>query len=315
VLAMYEAFGRGDLIVAPSSFVRLAEAAPQRLPPVQTVVAADGCRLAFRHYATRDSGRALLLLHGAGGFGDQMHTIAETVSTRGAADVFTLDIRGHGHSGGRRGHAVRYPGQLAEDIAAVLAFMQCAVPGKHLFLGGHSAGGGLVLGLSQTPLARIIRGYVLLAPFISLNSAANRWHFGGWVAPRLGRLAILTLANVLGITGFNEATVIEFNNNAFDADRRYVPNWSFNTLLAFSSGTPGRPPRPIAAETPVLVIAGSEDECFWPGRYSGALRDIAPAAAIWEIASTGHWDLLADRAAAEAIAEWLVGPKALGCLS
>jgi non-heme chloroperoxidase len=308
VLAMYQALGRGDLIVAPSSFARLAAGAPPGLPPLQTIVAADGCPLAYRHYAARDSGRALLLMHGAGGFGDQMHTIAEAISRRGAADVFTIDLRGHGHSGGRRGHAVRHPGQLAEDVAVLLAFMQRALPGRDLFLGGHSAGGGLVLGLSQTPLARIVRGYVLLAPFISLNSVANRWHFGGWVAPRLGRLAILTLANVLGMTGFNEATVIDFNSNAFDTDRRYVPSWSFNTLLAFSSGTPGRAPRPIAAETPVLVVVGSGDECFWPGRYSEALRDIAPAAVIQEIAAIGHWDLLADCPTAETIAKWLAIP-------
>ncbi|MGH3851171.1 MAG: alpha/beta hydrolase, partial [Pseudonocardiaceae bacterium] len=294
-------------------FERLAAAAggsapdaPQPdLPAQEALVVSDGYPLAYRHYGSPISRRVVILVHGAGCFGDQMQVMARHLSQSGLADVYTLDMRGHGLSPGRPGHSVDDPRQMVSDLAAFVAFAVRRHSGSAIVLGGHSAGGGLVLAISRSPLHRLISGYLFLAPFMGLGSPVNRPYFGGWVRLRGVRLRVLSLISALGVTRFNGNTVIDFAPAARLLDSRYVQSWSFNTTLAFGPGLWFEQPVPIERDIPVLVAAGTADECFVSSLYPAAFRTIAPHAEFCSLGAIGHWDLLTDPKTLIAVERWL----------
>src|SRR6185312_13401498 len=272
-------------------------------PAVQEFEARDGCRLAYRAYAARQSRQVVVLIHGSAGYGDQMGVIARRLAAANVATAYTIDMRGHGLSDGRTGHAVKHPWQLIDDLGDFLAQVREAHPDCSLCLAGHSAGGGLALGLARSEFDGLVESYLFLAPFLGLGNSAIRPYFGGWVSLRALKLRALTLANLFGIERFNNATVVDFDIREA-TDNRYAANWSYNTMLAFGPGRwlPDAPP--ISAEKPVLVLAGDQDDCFDPKLYPAAFAIVAPHAGIRSAGPIGHWDLLVSEDAIAQIARW-----------
>jgi acylglycerol lipase len=83
------------------------------------------------------------LVHGLGEHSGRYVHLAGFLNRAGYA-LLTFDLRGHGNSGGRRGHT---PGleALVQDIALLLDEAARRYPGRPCFLYGHSLGGNLVL--------------------------------------------------------------------------------------------------------------------------------------------------------------------------
>lgn len=288
-----------------SAFERISETDWDTLPAARMFRLSDGGYLGFRHYAAPHSGRTLVLVHGSACFGDQLHGMAEAIAEAGLAQVFTLNMRGHGLSGGARGHAVDAPNQMVCDIEAFVRRLKSDRPHQPIVLGGHSAGGGLVLGFSRTPAARLASGFLFIAPFLGLGSPVNRPYFGGWARQRNFALRALVLANLFGIKRFNDVTVVDFDPDACGGEPRYTPGWSFNTLLAFGPGRWVDDAPPIPEHKPVLVLAGSADECFVQPLYRQAFDRIAPQAEIPDVGPVGHWDVMVEPRAIAALAAWL----------
>lgn len=273
------------------------------LPPAKAFDVPGG-RLGYRHYPAATSDRALVLVHGSACFGDLAHPMAQQVAGQDVAHVYTLDMRGHGLSEGPRGHSVRDPAELVDDIARFLGRLHAERPRAQITLAGHSAGGGVVLAFARSASQHLASSYIFLAPYLGLGSPLNRPHFGGWVRLRGLTLKALTLANLLGITRFNEATVVDFNVEAA-GDPRYVASWSFNTLLAFGPGRWLADAPPLPRRKPVLVIAGQDDECFVQPLYRSAFDQVAPHAEVVDIGRGGHWDLLVSPRTVAAVIGWL----------
>ena len=273
-------------------------------PPVQAFEARDGCRLAYRAYTAAQSRQVVVLIHGSGGYGDQMGVIAQRLAAANVASAYTIDMRGHGLSDGRSGHAVRHHLQLIDDLEDFLTQVRAAHPGARLCLAGHSAGGGLALGLARSQAERLVDSYLFLAPFLGLGCSANRPYFGGWVSLRALKLRALTLANLFGIERFNDATVVDFDIREATNDR-YAANWSYNTMLAFGPGRWLPDAAPLTAQKPILVLAGDKDDCFDATLYGEAFATVAPHALIRSAGPIGHWDLLVSDEAISQIASWL----------
>lgn len=295
----------------PSSFTRVAARSTAGLPPSRTVCI-NGGDIAYRHYASPGANRSLVLLHGSGCFGDQFSHLASSIAEGGSSEVFTLDLRGHGMSPGPRGHAISAPGQLIADVGTFIEKLRKNRPGTMVFLGGHSAGGGLALGVARSPAKSLIDGFIFLAPYLGVGSPVDRPSFGGWVHVYTCRLAAIVLANLLGFRRFNHVSVLAFEQEARDTDDQYCDEWSFDTMLAFGPGTWSVSAPPISRDTPVLVIAGDQDECFLSSRYHECFAQVAPHAEV-RTTGGGHWDLLVDRKAASLVSGWLKHrfPKAL----
>lgn len=300
-------FTRTPPVILPrDSFARLSAMDTSNLPAPATITASDGCPLAFRRYTGHGAGdTTLVLIHGAAGYGDQLHALASGIAASGKAQVYTLDMRGHGLSGGKPGHAVSHAGQLCEDVAEFIAFLDRKTPRARIILGGHSAGGGLILRFCRSPAGRRISACLLLAPYLGVGSPTIRPLFGGWVKVRTNRLRAVTLASVLGITRFNNATVVSFDLTACSNRQRYTPSWSFNTLLAMGPGCWVPHAMGIDGHKAVLVVAGDRDECFYADAYREAFQAIAPQAEVRTVENVGHWDILVDPEVSAITTGWL----------
>lgn len=83
------------------------------------------------------------LIHGIGEHIGRYAHVGHFLAQAGYA-CMGFDLRGHGRSGGRRGHTPDYQA-LLDDIALFLAHLQVRYPDSPVFLYGHSLGGNLAL--------------------------------------------------------------------------------------------------------------------------------------------------------------------------
>ena len=91
------------------------------------------------------------LVHGLGEHSSRYAHVAEAFGKEGFA-LFAADLRGHGRSGGARGHISSIE-DFMQDIDSLLGQARARYPGLPLILYGHSLGGILVLhyGLKRKP--------------------------------------------------------------------------------------------------------------------------------------------------------------------
>lgn len=101
--------------------------------------------MSLRYWAQAvDGARAqCLLVHGLGEHSGRYRHVADALAQRGLT-VWGLDYRGHGQSGGRRGHCGGLD-ELVGDVGCLVAAARAVAPSLPLVLVGHSLGGLLVL--------------------------------------------------------------------------------------------------------------------------------------------------------------------------
>jgi alpha-beta hydrolase superfamily lysophospholipase len=88
------------------------------------------------------------LVHGLGEHSGRYQHVAVRLGKAGYS-VTALDLRGHGNSSGKRGHATSLA-KLHEDIDRLIQKARERFPGTPVFLYGHSFGGILVLSYTLT---------------------------------------------------------------------------------------------------------------------------------------------------------------------
>jgi acylglycerol lipase len=128
-----------------------------------SVVSADQTCLFYRYWpaANNSNGHVVIVLHGIGYQSGPYKVIADSLNPRGI-DVYGLDARGHGLSGGRRGYTGT-PGQVVEDVAAMVQFIKRQQPSAMVFLLGDSMGCNYALAYAKAHSGELA-GLVLLAP-------------------------------------------------------------------------------------------------------------------------------------------------------
>jgi pimeloyl-ACP methyl ester carboxylesterase len=109
--------------------------------PVRRLPCPDGVELAWREVG---AGRPIVLLHGLMGSGEQLagQSLVGALAGRGYRVVLP-DLRGHGDSGRPHDPACYPPDILADDILALIRYLELS----DYDLGGYSMGGKLVLRL------------------------------------------------------------------------------------------------------------------------------------------------------------------------
>jgi alpha-beta hydrolase superfamily lysophospholipase len=134
--------------------------------------ARDGIPLWGSVWRPPEARAAISLVHGIGEHSGRYAHVAEALNEAGYALV-SFDLRGHGHSGGLRGHAAEYEAFMA-DIDLLLQETGRRFPGLPRFLYGHSMGGNLVLNycLRRQPA---LAGAVVTSPWLALPIRPPRW--------------------------------------------------------------------------------------------------------------------------------------------
>ena len=105
------------------------------------------------------------LIHGFGEHTGRYAHVGEAFNKAGYA-LIGYDLRGHGKSGGARGHTPSYDA-LMDDIADFLTWIETRYPDSPRFLYGHSMGGNLVLNFSLRRKPDVV-GVIATDPWLKL---------------------------------------------------------------------------------------------------------------------------------------------------
>ncbi len=126
-----------------------------------TLKTKDGLTLFTRRWDVESSKAAICLVHGLGEHSGRYEHVAKFFNENGISFA-AFDLRGHGKSEGKRGHA-EYE-KLMDDIELFLQSCDYDCP-KILY--GHSMGGNLALNFLLRKDADVVGG-IISAPFLAL---------------------------------------------------------------------------------------------------------------------------------------------------
>jgi alpha-beta hydrolase superfamily lysophospholipase len=113
-----------------------------------------------------DCAGVICIVHGLGEHCGRYETVAEYFNDLGYS-VLSYDLRGHGQSPGKRGHAPSYE-TLLSGVERLLHYAACQYPGRPRILWGQSLGGNIVMNyaLRHNP---DIAGVIATSPWLALN--------------------------------------------------------------------------------------------------------------------------------------------------
>ena len=108
----------------------------------------DGVNIFYRHYQAESEQARMLIAHGLGEHSGRYGNVIERVVPNGFS-VWAPDHRGHGRSGGRRGHVLNFE-QYLTDLRLAVELVKKDMPvGMPCILLGHSVGGLIALYFAQ----------------------------------------------------------------------------------------------------------------------------------------------------------------------
>lgn len=135
--------------------------------------AQGGVRLHWQAWEPDEGAKAsLLVVHGYGEHGGRYGHLVDHFVPLGY-EILALDQRGHGRSGGPRGHVGRFP-ELVADLHAFRVRVEEERKGRPLFLIGHSMGGLIAVHYALAHAAGLA-GLVLSSPALGLADPPGAW--------------------------------------------------------------------------------------------------------------------------------------------
>lgn len=265
--------------------------------------ARDGTPLALRYYHAA-SDLIVILLHGATTHDSLYAPLARFMSARNLAQIYAPTLRGHGASGGRRGD-VDYIGQLEDDIADLISYVRAGSPRARIILLGHSMGGGLALRFAASRYASQVDGYILLAPYLGVLAPTQMsLRQPGWARSHLGNGVVLTFANALAISRWNDRRLVDFDIPkvlASDFDTRWY------SYRMWSSAAPHLNYRSDlrALVKPTLLLVGTQDQMFAPAVYA-KVNSYARTVALRFVPNATHLGIVYSPRTHQHISSWLM---------
>ena len=131
-----------------------------------TFSAADGTEIFYRRYEAETEKARMIVAHGLGEHSGRYRNIVAPMLSEGVS-IWAPDHRGHGRSGGRRGHVVRFD-RYVEDLHQLVSLARKDLPaGRNCFLLGHSMGGLIAARYAQQHAAGI-DALILSSPAIGM---------------------------------------------------------------------------------------------------------------------------------------------------
>lgn len=216
----------------------------------------------FAYKFPKKSDNTIILIHGVKSTGNKYREAAALLQKSTKAEVYAIDLRGHGKSTGKDGD-LDYIGQYADDLADIVKIIRKQKPKGKIIIAGHSMGGGVALNYGMQKNTEKIDGYLLFAPLIGHNSPAfqktspaENDTLEPFMKIHFARIIGLKMVNEIGDHSQDNLPVLFFNLPENMPSRHYT--YRANLSMAPEDFKVGLE----SIEVPMLVLIGSKDEAF-----------------------------------------------------
>jgi len=145
------------------------------------ILSKDGKKLCVHSWEIPEASWVLCIVHGLGEHAGRYGALANHLNKQGIS-VFALDVRGHGLSEGKRGHAAY--ANLQSDIEELLKYARALNTEAKLVLMGHSFGGNQVAHYVKHDNTNELAAFILSSPFLDVAFQPPKWK--------------ITMANLVG---------------------------------------------------------------------------------------------------------------------
>lgn len=189
------------------------------------IKSSDGIQLYVQSWNTANPKAVVCIVHGMGEHSGRYAHVADFFNKNGYS-VISYDQRGHGRSGGKRGHTPSYE-LLMEDISLLLKQADSTYAGIPKFLYGHSMGGNLVLNYALRKKPGV-SGVISSSPWLKLafEPPAAKVKLAKIVN---GIFPSLTQSSNLDVTAISRDTAVV---NAYKNDKLVHDKISSNMFLS-----------------------------------------------------------------------------------
>jgi alpha-beta hydrolase superfamily lysophospholipase len=269
-------------------------------PAVGFLRGAGGINLRWFRWDAAKARAGIVLVHGFGDHAGRYVELVRVLTGRGYS-IFAYDVRGHGGSEGKRGHADRFELYL-EDLDAVWAEARRVLKGD-LFLYAHSFGGLTAIRWLQTR-ATFPRAVILSAPWLAIEMKVPAWKL---LASKVLLRVAPSLAISSGASRPDFLTRDPVRAADYDADplvhHRISARFYFETEEAQAAALADGIPR----EVPVLLFVPGDDPLIDAGTTLAWAKKKVPQADV-RIREGGRHELHNDidrDVALAAAADWL----------
>jgi acylglycerol lipase len=271
-------------------------------PAVGYVPATDGVRLAYYAYIPHNPIATLVFYHGSGANSAAGYLpIGQELRDKYSIATYLVDLRGHGMSEGPRGDAPSQQ-QVWQDVGTIVQFVQNQYPSLPLFLGGHSAGVGVILN-SLAYSGKDVSGYVFLAPDFGLKSDTEQVAGASNFASVCLRAFIVNGITQGALAGHEQAVRFAYTPEEVRS-AALVQYYTVNMALAQN---PSAASQDLASlDRPFGLWIGSKDEVFVPDKvlaYAQHASKVIDRSQVEIVPGQSHLGIL-DNAAA-LIGQWI----------
>ena len=172
----------------------------------------DGLKLFYRAWLVEQPDAVLCIIHGLAEHSGRYEHIAQFFVDNNIS-VYVMDLRGHGKSEGKRGHAKSYD-LLLNDIEELMKQARSEYTETPIFLMGHSLGGNLVGNFIIKENVNELAGFILSSPWVRLAFEPPQWKAN--LAKKVaGILPSLTQSNELNTSDISRDPAVV---QAYDED-------------------------------------------------------------------------------------------------
>jgi len=218
----------------------------------------DGLRLYYRLWAAENPKQLLCIVHGFGEHSGRYQHVAHYFNNLGIT-VFAMDLRGHGISQGKKGHA-RNLDIMLSDIEELLKTARAENTDLPMFLMGHSMGGNLVANYMIKMNTNELKGFMLSSPWFKLAFEPPKWKVSlantiSKIIPSLAQKADLVTAHLS-----RDPEVVK----AYENDPLVHGTMTARLFVECLNGGEQALQRASEIKKPGLVIHGSEDKVINP---------------------------------------------------
>jgi alpha-beta hydrolase superfamily lysophospholipase len=218
-----------------------------------TFIGKGGVELYFQKWTKKKPSGVLVIIHGVGEHSGRYQNIIHELEKKNIS-IYSFDLRGHGRSGGKRGHIESFM-EYIEDIRIFIKVIRGEHEKLPIVMLGHSMGGLIALKYLLEN-QKDLRGLILSSPYLKLAVKVPGWK------TFLGRLLSGILPGLSMPTGLDPL--------ALSSDREVCETYANDPLVHslvtarwFTETTAAREEcmgRGSELNIPALIFHGKEDK-------------------------------------------------------